>query len=367
MASTDLLISTTDGLYCPDGGFHIDPWRPVERAVITHAHSDHATPGCGSYLCSARGVRVLQERMGAEARITGIPFGEKQTLGGVSVSLHPAGHILGSAQIRVERASTDPTRRGETWVFSGDYKLEPDRTCDRFEPVECDVFITESTFGLPIYHWASEVEEFARINQWWQANTTESRTSMLFAYSLGKAQRLLAGVDPAIGPIAVHGAVNRFNLAYRAAGVALPDAPHAAGDSVSAVLGKGLVIAPPSALGTPWVRKFARAEGGISAGFASGWMQVRGTRRRRAVDRGFVLSDHADWNGLLSAIRATGASRIGVTHGYVQPLVRWLGESGMDAFPVPTRYTGERGEDQADTESVPPAHGADSLDGAGHP
>lgn len=367
MASTDLLISTQDGLFCPDGGFHIDPWRPVDRAIITHAHSDHATPGCRSYLCSTRGVGVLQERMGQSAAVTGVSFGERLELGSVRVSLHPAGHILGSAQIRVERSPTEPARRGETWVFSGDYKTEPDRTCDPFDPVSCDVFITESTFGLPIYHWTPEAFEFGRINAWWLANAAESRTSMLFAYSLGKAQRLLAGVDASIGPIAVHGTVERMNQAYRAAGVGLPDAPHAAGDFVPVVRGKGLVIAPPSALGTSWVRKFASAEGGISAGFASGWMQVRGTRRRRAVDRGFVISDHADWNGLLSAIRATGASRVGVTHGYVQPLVRWLTESGMSAFAVPTKYTGERGEDQAEPETSRGTRVSEEADGATQP
>lgn len=352
--STQLLVSTDDGLHCPEGGFHIDPWRPVDRAVITHAHSDHLVAGCTSYLCAAPGVGVLRERLGHGAKIETLEYDAKVRMRGVHLSLHPAGHILGSAQVRVEQCTpgSDGARRGTTWVFSGDYKTEADRTCAGFEPVSCDVFITESTFGLPIYKWRSEHDEFARVNAWWSDNADQGRTSVLFAYALGKAQRLLAGVDPEIGPIAVHGAVDRFNRAYRASGVALTEAPHAAGDIVQRVRGRGLVIAPPSALGSPWIRKFAAVDEGFSGAFASGWMQVRGTRRRKAIDRGFVISDHADWPGLLSAIEATGASRVGVTHGYVRPLVRWLIESGYEAFAVPTRYTGERGEDAEAPESA---------------
>ena len=341
----DLLVSTADGLYCPEGRFHIDPWRSVERAVITHAHSDHIVAGCASYACSAQGVGVLQERLGLSAAIVGWEYGEAVAMGSVRVSLHPAGHILGSAQVRVERVAQTAGVRGETWVFSGDYKDQPDSTCQRLEVVRCDVFISESTFGLPIYRWPGEQEEMARVSTWWKENAAQGRTSMLFAYSLGKAQRLLAGVDPSVGPIGVHGAVDRFNRIYRAAGVHLPLAVHAAGDEIRRLRGVGLVIAPPSARGSPWVRKFAGSGSGISAALASGWMSVRGARRRSAVDRGFIVSDHADWPGLLTVIAATGASRIGVTHGYVGPLVRWLTESGTDAFAVPTRYTGESGEE----------------------
>jgi putative mRNA 3-end processing factor len=223
------------------------------------------------------------------------------------------------------------------------------------------VFITESTFGLPIYRWPREGEVFGQINQWWRANAAVGRTSVVFAYALGKAQRVLAGVDASIGPIAVHGAVARFDRAYRAAGVELPEAPHAVGDVVGRVKGVGLVVGPPSALGSPWVRKFAGAEG-FSGAFVSGWMRVRGTRRRKAVDRGFVLSDHADWPGLLETIRATGAERVGVTHGYIPQMVRWLREQGMDAFSVPTRYTGETGE-EAETEAAETSDEAPTVDG----
>lgn len=363
-SGSDLLISTDDGLYCPEGDFHIDPWNAVGRAVITHAHADHVAAGCGSYLCSRPGVRVLRERLGKDAAISGEEFGATVQIRSVRVSLHPAGHILGSAQVKVERttSSTRAASRGETWVVSGDYKTEPDATCQAFEPLPCDVFITESTFGLPIYRWSSASEEMARVNAWWSSNACQNRTSVLFAYALGKAQRLLAGVDPRIGPIAVHGAIERFNRAYREEGVALPPAPHAVGETVAQVRGRGLLLAPPSALGSPWIRKFASTEQGFSAAFASGWMHVRGTRRRKAVDRGFVVSDHADWPGLLQAIRATGAKRVGITHGYVRQLSRWLSEKGYEAFTVPTRFRGEREEDGATADQAEEAASSDSAE-----
>jgi putative mRNA 3-end processing factor len=359
---SDLLIPTDRGLYCPEGNFHIDPWQPVERAIITHAHSDHVVPGCGSYTCSTSCEPVLRSRLAAPEpsdptapppTIKSLPFGDSLDLGHVRVSLHPAGHILGSAQIAVERAS------GYRWVVSGDYKPGPDRTCETFTPVPCDTFITESTFGLPLYRWPDERTIFATINDWWRANAAQGRTSIIFAYSLGKAQRVLSGLDPTIGPIASHGAVIRFNRIYREAGIRLPDAPYTDDEVTAQIRGRGLVLAPPSALGSPWIRRFASTEAGASTAFASGWMLVRGMRRRRAIDRGFVISDHADWPGLLSTIRATGAKRIGVTHGYIAPLVRWLNESGLDAFPVPTRYHGEEDEPPAaPADAAPTAEGS---------
>lgn len=350
MPPDDLVITTPDGLYCPRGGFHIDPWRPVPHAIITHAHSDHAGWGCKRYLASPTGAIVLRQRVGPDAGITPQPFNRGLTLGDVAVSLHPAGHILGSAQVRIEHA-------GRVCVISGDYKSAPDATCEPFEPVRCHTFITESTFGLPVYRWRPQSETFDDINRWWRANQADSRTSIVFAYALGKAQRMLAGLDPAIGPIACHGAVDRLNRAYRDAGIALPDAPLATADNAPDLRGRGLIVAPPSAASTPWLRKFAAAPAaGVATAFASGWMLIRGTRRRRGVDRGFALSDHADWSGLLDAIRATGASRIGVTHGYVQPLVRYLREHlALDAFAVPTRYEGERFEDAPDGTPSDPA------------
>jgi len=355
--SQPFLFPTPDGLFCPSGNFHIDPWKPVARAVVTHAHSDHACPGCETYLCARSGASILRVRTGAAiAAITPLDFNTPITLGDTRVSLHPAGHILGSAQVRVER--TGPPRSptsGEVWVVSGDYKTIADRTCESFEPVRCHVFITESTFGLPVYRWRDQLSIFKDINAWWLENQAQQRTSILFAYALGKAQRVLGGIDPSIGPIVSHGAVARLNRAYHDAGIHLPDAPLQT-ESSHDVRGRGLVIAPPSAAGSPWLRSFAKgqASGGLSAGFVSGWMQLRGTRRRRAVDRGFPLSDHADWDGLLTTIRETGAHRIGVTHGYVQPLVRYLRENmGLDAFAVPTRFQGEINESAPSAEDDP--------------
>ncbi len=335
-----LLQVTERGLYCALGDFYIDTWQPVTRAVITHAHADHARPGSQRYLTSPSGANILRLRVDANARIVAQPFGQPLHLNGVSLSLHPAGHLLGSAQVRVEH-------RGEVWVVSGDYKTEMDATCEPFELVPCHTFITESTFGLPIYRWRPQAQIFAEINQWWRQNQEQGRTSIIFAYALGKAQRVLAGVDDTIGPILVHGAVNRFVLAYRRAGIIQPVTIYAESEAVRQHRGQALVIAPPSAAGSAgWLRKF----GPTSLAFASGWMQIRGARRRRAVDRGFVLSDHADWDGLLSTIKATGAQRIGVTHGYTNTLVRYLNEQGFDAFVMPTRYEGENAGDQSDNE-----------------
>lgn len=381
----DLLTPTDRGLYCAAGDFYVDPWEPVRLAVVTHAHSDHVVAGCAAYVCAASCEPLLRMRLaawdegdrveggvtgwvtgqsatsgheghavgaraegpgaGTAPRITAIAFGDNLDLGSVRISLHPAGHILGSAQVAIDGKVNG---REQRWVVSGDYKPRTeDRTAEVFAPVPCDTFITESTFGLPIYRWPDEASVFAEVNAWWRDNAARGRTSMVFAYALGKAQRVLSGIDTSIGPIAVHGAVANCNAAYRAAGAALPEAPHAMGDTINEVRGRGLVIAPPSALGSPWVRRFAASEGGASAAFVSGWMLVRGPRRRKAIDRGFVISDHADWDGLLATIRATGARRVGVTHGYITPMVRWLRESGLDAFAVPTRYTGETGEDAA--------------------
>ena len=331
-----LLKITERGLCCTAGDFYIDPWKPVDFAVTTHAHSDHARIGSRHYLTAEAGRGVLHERLGANARIEAMPYGRRVTRNGVTISLHPAGHILGSAQVRVEY-------RGEVWVVSGDYKVEPEPTCAPFEPVRCHTFITESTFGLPIYRWRPQAEVFDGINAWWRANQLAGRTSVLFAYSLGKAQRVLAGVDPAIGPIFVHGAVAKLLPHYADAGVKLPSVESMDVESVRSAEGRGLVIAPGSVDGTPWLRKF----GETSKAFASGWMMLRGARRRQALDRGFVLSDHADWEGLISSIRATGAERVWVTHGSTGAMVRWLRENGWEADALATRFVGDEKEDTA--------------------
>lgn len=330
----DLVIQRPQGLYCPAGDFFIDPWRPVARAVITHAHADHARGGHMHYLAAAAAAHVLRTRLGDIALQT-VAYGEAVTINGVRVSLHPAGHVLGSAQVRIEHA-------GRVWVASGDYKLQPDPTCTPFEPMRCDVFISESTFGLPIYRWAPPAEVFAAISAWWATNAAAGRTSVLFCYAFGKAQRILAGVDASIGPIVVHGAVEPLNAAYRASGVTLPATQRVSDVTDKAQLARALVLAPPSAAGSPWMKRF----GDYSDAFASGWMQLRGARRRRALDRGFVLSDHADWPGLQQAIAATGAQRVIVTHGYVPVMVRWLRERGLQADAFDTEF-GDEQEDAA--------------------
>jgi putative mRNA 3-end processing factor len=331
MPTSDLIVTTNAGLYCPQGDFHIDPWAPVPRAVITHAHGDHARSGSAVYLTADSGRNVLRSRLGPDARIETLPYGEPTFFNGVRVSLHPAGHILGSAQIRIEY-------RGDVWVASGDYKVASDRTCAPFDPVGCRVFITESTFGLPIYRWPSQDAVFADLNAWWRRNVEDGRASVVFAYSLGKAQRLLSGLDAAIGPIFSHGAVERMTQDYRRTGIDLPPTRYVTAAKGS--FAEGLILAPPSARATPWLRRF----GDFASAFVSGWMQLRGARRRRAVERGFVLSDHADWDGLTNAVRATGAERILVTHGSVAPMVRWFSEHGLQASAIPTHFEGELDE-----------------------
>jgi putative mRNA 3-end processing factor len=337
-----LLQVTDSGLYCERGDFYIDSWRPVGRAVVTHAHADHLTRGCGEYLVARDGLGVARARLGEPSTIATAAYGEPLDINGVKVSLHPAGHILGSAQVRLEHA-------GRVWVASGDYKVERDDTCAAFEPINCHVFISECTFGLPIYRWRPQREVFAEIAAWWRSNRDAGRSSVLYAYALGKAQRLLAGLAASLGgdlpgPIYTHGAVEAMNRAYRDAGVALPPTTHAAEAGPGVDRSGALIVAPPSAHGTPWTRRFAPA----STAFASGWMRIRGARRRRSVDRGFVLSDHADWPGLLAAIAATGAETIWLTHGYTAVVARWLRERGRDAHPVATRYEGEHDEPPAD-------------------
>lgn len=338
---SDLVVHRPEGLYCPPGDFYIDPWRPVARAVITHAHSDHARYGHGHYLAAAPAEGVLRVRLG-EINLETLPYGERLQHHGVTLSLHPAGHVLGSAQVRLEHG-------GQVWVASGDYKVAPDPTCEPFEPVRCDVFITESTFGLPIYRWCPDEEVFGDVNTWWARNASHGRASVLCCYSFGKAQRVLAGVDPSIGTIIVHGAVAPLNRAYREAGVALPDTRMVTDVQDKADLRRCLVVCPPGAAASPWLRRFGDAQ----TAFASGWMQVRGNRRRGGYDRGFVLSDHADWPGLMSAIEATGAHRVIVTHGSVPVMVRHLRERGLEAGSFETEY----GDDavEADLAPVEPA------------
>ena len=332
----DLITRRAEGLYCEAGGFYIDPWRPVDRAVITHAHADHCREGHEAYLAHQDAEGLMRSRVGPDMNFQGLAYGEPLQMGGVTISLHPAGHVLGSAQVRVEH-------RGEVWVVSGDYFVsgagDANTTCAPFEPVRCDVFITEATFALPIYRWAPQTEVLAEMRAWWADCAAQGKHALLMGYSLGKAQRMIAGLatGDAPGPVLVHAAVERLNVAYRAAGVALAEVETVTPETNFKALRGALVIAPPAVQDSRW----AKALGPHSDAFASGWMRLRGARRRRSVDRGFVFSDHADWPGLLSAITATGASRVIVTHGDEGALVRHLTELGLQAEAFATEYGDE--------------------------
>lgn len=323
------------GLYCRAGDFYIDPWEPVPRALITHAHSDHARLGCKSYLTASTGVPLLRERIGEDACIESLPFFEKIKINGCSVTFYPAGHILGSSQIKV-------SRNGYSVVFSGDYKREKDGSCEGFVPVSCEEFITESTFALPVYQWGDPENVFSEIADWCNKNALMKRTSILFAYALGKAQRLLKGLESYNIPIAVHGSVMRFIPHYQKAGVLKRTPLLGNKENLDKVRGKGLVIAPISTLGSTWLKKFAP----FSLGGVSGWMQLRGNRRRKGLDKGFVLSDHADWEGILRTIKDTGASKIGATHGFTDPLVQYLNEKGLQAYSLKTEFQSEESDNE---------------------
>ena len=340
MKRSGLITLTDRGLYCRQGDFYIDPWKPVRQAVITHAHSDHAYRGHTNYLVSKDCKRLAEIRLDYDASISSMPYGQTRVVDGVKISFHPAGHILGSAQVRVEY-------KGEVWVVSGDFKLTPDPTCAPFEPIKCNFFITEATFGLPIYRWGPPEQVFEDINEWWRRNRDREKASVIFAYSLGKAQRVVAGVDNSIGPIYTHGSVERLNQAYRETGIDLPPTIYAGSVTNRKEYIGSLIVAPPSAQVSPWLRRF----GSHSTAFASGWMMVRGARRQRAVDRGFVMSDHADWPELNRAIQETGADSVYVTHGFITELVRWLRENGVDAHPLKTKFVGDDAPELSDEEN----------------
>ena len=334
MTHAPLLTFRPEGIYCARGGFYIDPWRAVSRAVITHGHADHARSGMGHYLCTDIAAPVMRHRLGDIALDT-LPYGETRDINGVTLSFHPAGHVPGSAQVRV-------AYKGEIWAVSGDYKLEDDGLSTAFEPITCQHFITESTFGLPVFNWAPQTQVAAELNAWWQSCAATGKTAMLGAYSLGKAQRLLRMLGDH-GPILTHGAVEATNTVLRAQGLPLPDTVQVTPDLNVKDHPGAIVLAPPSALGAAWVQRFGARE----TGFASGWMALRGIRRRRAGDRGFVISDHADWPGLLQAIRLSKAENIYVTHGYTEIFTRYLNEAGWNAQIVQTEF----GTDDDDNDS----------------
>lgn len=326
----DVIRLRPEGLYCPAGDFYIDPWRPVARAVITHGHGDHARRGMGEYHATVATLPILLWRLGDQIYHVH-EYGEPFVLGRAKVSLHPAGHVLGSAQVRVE---VD----GEVWVASGDYKRQADPTCAPFEVVPCDTFITEATFGLPIYRWPDTRAVVSEIVQWREECALREEAAILYCYALGKAQRVLAelmALDTA--PVWLHGAVAKGVDVYRAAGVEMVETRAVMEAEKTQSFAGALVIAPPSAAGSPWVRRFR----GAQHGFASGWMRLRGNRRRGNYDRGFVLSDHADWPALLTTVRETGATRVIATHGNTDALVRTLNEAGTRAETFDTQFEGE--------------------------
>ena len=335
-----LLEFTDKGIYCPQGKFYIDPWKPVDRAVITHAHSDHARWGSQHYLCHTHSLPLLKLRLG-ENSYQSAEWDEPITMNGVSVSLHPAGHIIGSSQVRVEY-------NGEVWVFSGDYKLANDGISGEFEPVSCQTFITESTFGLPIYNWKPQEEVYEEIRNWINHNKENDQSSVLLAYSLGKAQRVLQAIRETADRVFVHGAIWNTHQVLTQAGFDLGEVIRVQPDTPKNLLKGAVVIAPPSADGSPWLRRFSP----YAIGICSGWMQVRGNARRRNADAGFVLSDHADWNGLLTAVKWTGAENIFVTHGFQSVLSRYLTEIGFRAAEVKTAYGGAEEETQESQQSL---------------
>lgn len=339
-----LLEFTEEGIYCPQADVHIDPWKRVKKAIITHAHADHSRWGMQHYLAHHMSIPVMKLRLGQEISVQGLEYNEPILMNGVKISLHPAGHIPGSSQVRVEY-------KDEIWVVSGDYKVENDGLCTPFEAIKCHHFITECTFGLPVYHWKPQIEIFSEINDWWSQNAKDGKTTFITAYSLGKAQRIIKNLDHSIGKVYTHGAIENTNEVLREAGLALQDTVRVTKDIDKKAYQGSIVIAPPSAINSPWMRKFKP----LSLGIASGWMQLRGTRRRRAADRGFALSDHADWPGLLQAIKATEAERVITTHGYTNVFSRYLNEIGIASIEEKTLFTGETidssEEDKLEVES----------------
>jgi len=327
--SNELLQFTPKGIWCAQADVYIDPWRPVKKALITHGHADHSRYGSAAYLATETAAPVIKYRLG-DIKMETIPFGKKTTINGVDFSFHPAGHILGSAQIRVEY-------KGEVWVASGDYKLENDGLAEPFEPIKCHTFITESTFGLPVFNWRPQEEIFADINDWWRKNAAEGKVSFITGYSLGKAQRILQGLDKRIGKIYTHGAVENINEVIRNQGILLPETIRVTKEISPKDYPTNLVLAPPGALNSAWMKKFKP----LSIGIASGWMAMRGARRRKAAERGFVLSDHVDWKDLNRAIKETEAEKVIVTHGYTSIYTQYLQEQGLEAQAAVTEFTGE--------------------------
>ena len=329
MTNKGLLVHTALGLYCPKADVYLDPWKPVKKAILSHGHADHARWGSSFYLCTPTAAPVIKYRLG-DINLETLPFGEEKLINGVSFSFHPAGHILGSAQIKV-------SYKGEMVVFSGDYKTANDGFSEAFEPVKCHTFITESTFGLPVYHWQDQKWVFNEMEEWCKNNRNNGQLSILYGYSLGKAQRILQGLPESIGPIFTHSTIEAVLNVMRNQGVSLKNTIPVNEHLTRAELLSGVIIAPPAVQNSNWLKKFEPIRNGV----VSGWMALRGARRRRNADKGFVLSDHADWEGLNEAISLTGAENVFVTHGYTDILSKWLIDKGLNAHPLETNFEGD--------------------------
>lgn len=329
----DSLISITErGLYCPPADLYIDPWKPVSRAVITHAHADHARGGNHWYLAHHRSRGILKHRLG-DIRLDTVDYNQSIHKNGVKISLHPAGHIIGSAQVRLEH-------KGKICVITGDFKLEDDQISTPFEPVSAHILIMESTFGLPIYHWQDQHQVFSDINEWWRKNRESGQISILCGYALGKAQRLLRHLNRNLGNVFVHGSIQKVNQVLDSQKFDFREFQKASPETPKKELEGAMIITPYSALNTSWMKKFHP----YSTAIASGWMALRGARRRRSVDRGFVLSDHADWDGLNRTVKEVNAEKIYVTHGYRYEFSKWLNENGYPAEQLNSFFEGELGE-----------------------
>ena len=328
-----LIETRPEGLYCPPGDFYIDPWRGVKTAVITHAHGDHARWGSHLYHCTETSEALIRIRLG-QVTIEAHPYGAPFEINGVHVSFHGAGHILGSAQVRLEY-------QGDVWVFTGDYKRSPDPSCEPFEVVPCNTLVTEATFALPVYRWPAGPEVALQILAWWDNNRAAGKTSVLLCYSLGKAQRILAELHGLTNrTVHLHGAAVKLVQAYREAGIQMLPTEAVSALAKDDKLEHGLVLAPPSVSDSAWMRRFNQPE----VAFASGWMAIRGIRKRRNYRHGFVISDHADWDELIRTVHETGTQRVLCTHGRSQLLVRYLNETGIPAAELSTGFDSEGGE-----------------------
>ena len=315
-----MLIMTAKGLYCPAGQFYIDPSGAVDHAVVTHAHSDHARKGAKNYYSTASGVSLLKARLGHKINVQGYGYREKFQINGVTVSFHPAGHILGSAQVRIESG-------GEVWVASGDYKREKDPTCEPFEVVPCDVFVTEATFGTPGFSWEADADLGEQILEWWHDNAKRGVNSVLFAYSLGKTQRILGELYPLTDKtIYCHPSATVLNDCYRAEGVKLAPTKCLSQVDRTRVFRGELFLVPQSFLKTQEAEILGRS---YVTAFASGWM----AQRQMGYDHGFLMSDHADWKDLLRTIQETGAKKVFVQHRGKGALVKHLRQIGIEAYP----------------------------------